>query len=320
MVNAQAAAWQEWYKGKMCNSDSCPTDATLRTYGYSMNWLQTRMEGFDVEKELVPESEAILEYMDENKVTTNRRIQSFTAMKVFHRCMGQSAKSKKYCTPLVTCKRQQDAEYNKQRRTAHQSKNWVEFKVLKKFAAGLRKKVFALNKNEIWDKEAFADAQLACILQYHLTFPIRLDLCTVQWGVEPSEDYNYVDMKSQSIVYHKHKLSRWRKEPFTHQLSRPMWRLLRLLIKQQKLRDHTSGMVLLNRYGRKMTKNGYSSWFKREMKKCPGCECKEVGCLILRHSVITHKRGGCMTIEKRGKFADQCMHSVGCNEQYRVHA
>ena len=319
MVNAQAAAWQKWFKGKMCNSDTCPSDATLKTYGYSMNWLQSRLEGFDVEKEIVPEPDAILSYMDDNKVKVNRRLASYTAMKVFHRCQGQSAKSKCYCTPLILCKRQQDAEYHKQRRTEHQSKNWVEFKVIKKFAAELRKKIFALDKNVLWDKETLAEAQLSFILQYHMTFPIRRDLCTVQWGVEPSEDYNYVDLKSQTVEYHKHKLSRWKKEPFKHQLSRPMWRLLKLLIKQQKLRDHTSGMILLNRYGRKMTKNGYSTWFKREMKKCPGCECKEVGCLILRHSVITHKRGGCMTNSQRDSFANCCMHSASCNDNYRVH-
>ena len=98
-----------------------------------------------------------------------------------------------------------------------------------------------------------------------------------------------------------------------------MWRLLRLLIKQQKLRGHTSGTLLLNKYGRKMSKNSFSAWFRTEMKKCPGCECKEVGCMIIRHSVITHKRGGCMTLEKRERFADQCMHSCKSNEQYRVH-
>ena len=139
MVNAQAVAWQKWFKGKMCNSDTCPSDATLKTYGYSMNWLQSRMEGFDVDKEMAPEPDTILSYMDDNKVKTNRRLASYTAMKVFHRCKGQSVQSKCYCTPLIICKRQQDAEYHKQRRTAHQSKNWVEFKVIKKFAAELRK-------------------------------------------------------------------------------------------------------------------------------------------------------------------------------------
>ena len=319
MVKEGVVEWQEWFKSKMCDSDACPTDATLRTYGYSMMWLQERMEGFDREKEIVPEADKVLAYMDENKVSVNRKLASYTAMKVFHRCKKDDDRSKCYCTPLVLCKRQQDAEYHKQRRTEHQSKNWVEFKVIKKFAAELRKKIFALEKNELWDKNALAEAQLAFILQYTMTFPIRRDLCTVQWGVEPSEDYNYIDTKTHTIVYNKHKLQRWRKEPFKHQLSRPMWRLLQLLIKQQKLRDHTSGTILVNRYGRKMTKNGYSSWFKREMKKCPGCECKEVGCLILRHSVITHKRGGCMTNAQRDKFAAQCMHSASCNDTYRVH-
>ena len=63
MVNAKALAWKNWFKSKMCNSDTCPTDSTMRTYGYNMNWLESRLEGFDLEKELTPDPETVLEYM-----------------------------------------------------------------------------------------------------------------------------------------------------------------------------------------------------------------------------------------------------------------
>ena len=98
-----------------------------------------------------------------------------------------------------------------------------------------------------------------------------------------------------------------------------MWRLFGLLRKQQKMRDIDSGTILLNRYWKPMTKNGYSSWLKREMKSCKGCEDKNVGCLIIRHAVITHMRRKCMTTHQREAFANQCMHSAGLNEKYRVH-
>lgn len=320
MVNPTVAAYQKWFHGKLCDKENCPADSTLKTYAYSMGWLHTRIDGFSVDglTSEVPETDTVLKYMQDNDVKNTRRLASYTALKVHHNCKGEEDCSKKYCTPLIMCKRKQDSDYAKQERSPHQSKNWVEFKVLKKFAACLREKVTKFNKNELWTKDQYATATLAFILNYHLTYPIRRCLCTVKWGVEPSESYNYLDAKKQEIVFNQHKTARW-KGAITHKLSRPMWRLFSLLRKQQKMRDMHSGMVLINRYWRPMTKNGYSSWLKREMKGCKGCEDKQVGCLILRHAVITHKRRKCMTTHQRENFATQCMHSSGTNDTYRVH-
>ena len=85
------------------------------------------------------------------------------------------------------------------------------------------------------------------------------------------------------------------------------------------MREIQSGTVLLNRYWRPMTKNGYSTWLVREMKKCPDCADKCIGVLILRHSVITHKTRHIPTLEERERFAHSCMHSVHMNDLYRVH-
>ncbi len=219
-----AEAYSKWFGDKLCNDDGCPTAATLKTYGYSMAWLAQRIEGFDVEKEMVPPPKKILEYMSDNKVKTGRRVASYTALKVFHRAKKSEEDvccSKAYGTPLVICRREQEADYAKQERTPSQSKNWVEFKVLKKYAAELRDKAYKLNKNELWTKDEFTTAQMAFILQYHLVYPIRRCLCTVQWGVEPSEKINYVDDAKRAIVYNVHKTMRW-KGPFTHALSRPI--------------------------------------------------------------------------------------------------
>lgn len=318
MVNPTVATYQKWFKDKLCDKEDCPTDPTLKTYSYSMAWLAKRLEGFDAETAMVPEPEKILDYMEQNKVKNGRRVASYTALKVFHNCKGDQKCSKAYGLPLVMCSRQQQAEYAKQERTPSQVKNWVEHSVLKKHAAEIRTSAFALDKNELWTKDQFTTAQMAFILQYHLTYPIRRDLCTVQWGVEASEKINYVDDSSKSITYNKHKNARW-KGPITHALSRPMWRLLKLLRKQHKMREIESGGILLNRYWRPMKKNAYSAWFMREMKKCKGCEEKDVGCLIMRHSVITHLLRNNHTIRQRDKISHNCMHSTKCNENYRVH-
>ena len=57
---------------------------------------------------------------------------------------------------------------------------------------------------------------------------------------------------------------------------------------------------------------------KREMKKCPGCEGKSVGCLLIRHCVISHKTRNNPTIKQQREFADACMHSCAQNQRYRV--
>ena len=94
---------------------------------------------------------------------------------------------------------------------------------------------------------------------------------------------------------------------------------LSIIRRQQKLRHLPTGHVLLNRYWRLMSPNGYSTYFKREMKKMPGCERKTVGCMAIRHSVITHFRRGEMKITAEKAFADRCMHkSTERNKQYRI--
>ena len=315
MKSELATKYMAWFKEKLCDSEKCPSDSTLKTYAYSMAWMAKRIDGFT--KDNVPDCETIMKYMDGNKVKTTRRLASYTALKVWHNCKGEKDCSSKFCTPLILAKREQDSHYAKQERSEHQDKNWVDFKVLKKYAACIREKTFHLDKNKLWTKDEYAMATLAFILQYHLIYPIRRCLCTVQWGTK-EDDGNYLDTKTQTIVYNKHKTAKW-KGQVTHKLSRQLWRLFSLLRKQQKMRDIQSGPILLNRYWRKMSKNGYSSWLKREMKKCYGCADKEVGCLIIRHAVITHKRRHCMTNAQREKFANQCMHSAATNDTYRVH-
>ena len=310
------ARYMKLLKEKLCDSDKCPTDNTLRTYAYSLSWMADRIDGFNGSK--VPDCDTIMKYMNGNKVSHSRRLASYTALKVWHNCNDEKDCSRKYCTPLILAKREQLSHYAKQERTDHQSKNWVDFKVLKKYAACIRDKTFHLDKNRLWTKDEYAMATLAFILQYHLVYPIRRCLCTVQWGVEPSDEINYLDPNKKAVVFNNHKTQKYQGQ-IVHSLSRQLWRLFGLIRKQQKMRDISSGHILLNRYWRKMSKNGFSSWLKREMKKCYGCADKEVGCMIIRHSVITHKRRHDLTNAQREKFAMQCMHTAKTNDDYRVH-
>ena len=304
--------------------------STTNTYGYSLNWMASRMDGFEYDgttydgvvaggRITVPKPETIIDWMDTNKASKSRRMLSFTALKVWHNCFGEDAESAVYGPPLVSCRRCISADYDKQQRSPEQSANWVDHGCLKKYGAELRKRVFALNKNVRWSKNEVTDAQLAFFITYHLTFPIRRDLHTVEFGIEPAEDEkrNYVDMKTRKVVYNHHKTLRWH-GIINHQMNRPMWRLFSLLRKQHKLRKSEVKFVLVNRHWKKFSPSGFSNFLTREFKKMPGCEHKSVGCTGIRHSVITHANRNQRTIAQNREYARKCMHSTKLNAQYRL--
>ena len=294
---------------------------TLSTYGYSLNWMATRIDGFEYDGThiTVPKPETVIDYMDSNKVSQSRRTSSYTALKVWHNCRGETTESTAYGPSLICSKRCIDAEYNKQQRNPKQEKNWVEYACLKKYGATMRAKVFALDKNKMWSKNEVSDAQIAFFVTYHLSFPIRRDLATLQWGIKVQEDEkrNYVDLKTRDAIYNQHKTVKWYGQ-IKHQLNRPMWRLVSLLIKQQKKRKLGTNFIMVNRHWRKFTGSGFSNFLSRELKKMPGCEHKSVGCTSLRHSVITHHNRNDKTIAQKTEWARRCMHSTKLNDQYRL--
>ena len=311
------AYWLKFLNEKYATQATKPTDGTIRTYAYNLAWLAARMDGFSMKGTgTVPTPEDVVTYMDTNDVANARRGQSYTAMKVYHNCCGERNCSHRYCAPLLASKRATQANYAKQKKSPHESKNWVEHKDLKKFSADMRKQTFKFDKHSLWDKNQYAIATLAFILEVHKTFPLRRELASVNWGVAGSDDINWLDEAKQEIVYNKHK-SAPSMGTVRHKLSRTMWRLWRLLKKQQTKRKATEGRMLLNTRWKPMTPNGYSTWLKREMKRCKACEKKTVGCMMIRHSVISHYRRNDMSMEKKDAFARRCLHSSAVNDIYR---
>ena len=165
-------------------------------------------------------------------------------------------------------------------------------------------------------------AQLAFILQFHLRHPIRRDLATVKWSSRKDKQWgekdNYIDNETHEIVLNCHKTCR-HKGQHRIRLNRLLWRIWGMLqIQQQKRGWKYHGHMLLNTHYKPMTSNGYTVWLKREMKRCPGCEKKAIGCMIIRHCCITHKRRNEMTNEEKEKFSKKCMHSAKQNDNYRI--
>ena len=101
-----------------------------------------------------------------------------------------------------------------------------------------------------------------------MKYPVRRDLATVKWGKpEYGPNENYLDPFNKTIVLNKHKTSRWYGSS-SLQLTRVMWKIWSMLKIQQNKRKIKSGHILLNKYYRPMTPNGFSSWMTREMKRC----------------------------------------------------
>lgn len=308
------------------DADKPRSPLTLRTYSYNLKWIAERMNWGDTPDDLfanIPAPEDVINWHETNKQPLRRKCFSYCAMKVLHNMRGEQQLSNKYGPTLTHCSHCLANENEQQKRDPKQGKNWVEHSCLKKYAKTLRDAVYKLSKDVLWTKDQYADLEMAFILTYSLKFPPRRELHNLTWSSAISDDekraeFNYLDEKKRRVVIHLSKNRRWRTEPYTHILTREMWRLVRLIRKQQKIRRFPHGRVLLNRYWKDMTPNGYSTWFAREMKKCPGCADKRIGCNILRHSKITHVRRNEMTIRQANQFAEDCSHTRQLNEIYRV--
>ena len=298
-----------------CESDRCAK--TIQTYGYSLAWLARRIDGFS--KDSLPEPADVIDYLNEHKIKPRRKQCSYCAMKVLHNARGQPDKSHEYSQALIDVKRTIDKEYFAQERNEKQQKNWVEFTDLKREAAELRKFALSLDKFKLWTKAEYAKAQLAFILAFHLKYPIRRELASVQYGSDIDTSKGNVLMeKARKIVFREHKVKKHH-PVFEMILDRNQWRLLQLLRRQHRHRGITSGTILLNTYWRPMTGNAFTMWMKREMGKLESCKGKAVSCLCIRHSVITHQRRNDSSLKNRKAFADRCMHSMNQNDMYRIH-
>ena len=292
-----------------------PGASTIRQYGYSLRWINERMDGFVV-GEKVPCAENVLEYMENSKVDNGRRKNVYCALKMWHLAKGEPSCCEKYSTHLKRCCDALACQQEKQVLTKSQKKNWIEHKELKKFAAKMRDEVLAFPKKQIWGKPEYTKATLAFVILFHMKHPVRRDLFTVKYGL--GEHENYLDEDAKEIVLTKYKTSDSHGEQ-RFKLSRPMWTIAQRLIAQQKMRDISSDYLILNTYFKPMKSNGFSQWFSREMaKRCEAAKGKRVGCTMMRRIVITHMNRNQKTWSERKEQAGKCMHSVKTHESYRV--
>ena len=87
--------------------------------------------------------------------------------------------------------------------------------------------------------------------------------------------------------------------------------LIKVIRKFHKLYDKK--YLLINLKGEPLTRNTFSIYFRRMMKKYTD---KSIGSSLLRHIVITEKMPHLKTVFYRRKFAEKMLHSMSTQRLY----
>lgn len=319
--NKHLVWYNELCSKKECHCNKAPLDRTIKNHAYAMAWLAERIDGFDEDELKVPEPEAIMSYLDGAKVTNGRKSNSYAAMKVWHRCHDEQDNRSKYNSHLMECNRCQYNERIEQARNEKESKNWVDYKDFAKIRKIVCSRVCecAKQKKRLWSKQEFTDLNMAFILEYHNKYPLRNELHSVKYSMDPKKEWgneNFLDQENQEIVWRdfktKHSLGEQR-----HKLSRKMWRLWRYIQKQHVALNLTDDHIILGKHWHGLSSCGFASYFNCGMQEFECCKGKRVTPMIHRKSHITHYLRRQIPIQKHNKYANNCLHSMAQNQQYR---
>ena len=304
---------------------------TKRNYIYALAELARHMgDRFRCEdgKICVPEFDDVVSYVSEWSAPPQQKARVYLGMKYWHKMHGEDNLDKQYTPVFTEEKMKQSKERAKQLSSDKEKTNWLDFKCVSRWAQNLRGRVFSWSdyRQEKLNKHQMRTLSLAFLFTYHLKYPVRNDLCTVQYGVEPSDEINYLDMNTHEIVFNHYKGSN-KKKPVRQKLDRVMWRLFVRIRKQQSLRDKTKladtkGYLIVNSHMNPIKKSCMSSWLNQACKQngvtCEDCKGRRIGTSLLRKIVITNHHKGSPSLIKTKYFAETCcMHSTDQSQLYR---
>lgn len=306
-------------------------DGTKRNYLYALAELAKHMgsEHFQTDPVKVPEFEDVVQFVSNWGAPPQQKARVYLGMKFWHKAHGEDDKDKQYTPVFTDEKMKQSKKRAKQLSSAKEKGNWLDHGCLAKWAKRLRAEVFSWKdyRSELLTRDQVRTLGLAFLFTYHLKYPVRNDLCTVQYGVPPEPTINYIDMDKHEIVFNVYKGSAAKKKPVHQPLDRTMWRLFVRIRKQQSMRDKTKladtkGYLLMTSRMKPVQKHCMSSWLNQACKQnkitCEDCKGKRIGTSLLRKIVITNYHKGTPTLNKTKHFAETCcMHSVDQSQLYR---
>jgi hypothetical protein len=217
----------EFWK-KLCKCCPMCKENTCKQYAYSLAFLKKHLG------EKWKDVPTVLQFLknppEDVKVTTSRKLQCTCALKVWHRRVEKDEEaSNRLEEPL----RQANVDQAMHRASKHRkpTKDWVHMPDARKEIRELRKTVLGWDRNMVWGKTRFHQAQLCFFMSYMLcgSGPCRRDLCNVTYGPGPQR----VDSQSHEIVFESMNKDRkgLERKPLRVKLCRETWALFSRLRK-----------------------------------------------------------------------------------------
>lgn len=303
---------------RLCKNCPMCKENTCKQYAYSLGFLKKHLgdkfEDIPTVLEFLKTGE--FEENDPVKITTSRRLQCTCALKVWHRrVLKKEENSNRLEEPLRLANVEQAKHLA--RKNQKPSKDWVHMPDARKDIRDLRKSVLGWDRNMLWGKTRFHQAQLAFFMNYMLCGggPCRRDLCNVTYGEGPQR----IDHKSHEIVFDSMNKDRKGKdrEVLKVKLCRDSWALFSRLRKQHRLRGLAGERLLYNKHFQPLTSTSLNAYLSKLCSDTLPCfQKKKCTCTLLRRMFVSWKRRGDLSSAEKEDIANNMNHSPTMQNGY----
>ena len=305
---------------KLCKNSPMCKDSTCKQYAYSLAFLKKHLG------DKFSDPPTVLNFLktgelpdpekDPVKITTSRRLQCTCALKVWClRVLKDEERSNRLEEPL----RQANVDQAKHRVTKNRKpgKDWVHMPDAKKDIRELRKSVLGWDRNVVWGKTRFHQAQLAFFMTYMCcgTGPCRRDLCNVTYG----EGAQRIDTQTHEIIFESMNKDRkdLDREPLKVKLCRDSWALFSRLRKQHRLRGLDGQRLLYNKHFQALKGTSLNAYLAKSCSETLPCfRDKHCTCTLLRRMFVSWKRRGDLTKVEKSDLANNMNHSPEMQNGY----
>ncbi len=199
-----------------------------------------------------------------------------------------------------------------------QKKNWIEIQEYEALVSRLEQNVKDIFKQDNIGAKSRDKIQEYIILKFYQLYHLRNDLAEliiiknkdyIKLPKDEEKENNYliIDGRARKVILNNYKTKKqYKKVQIT--LDKELARVIRKYLKL-----NNTGYLLINQSEVPLTRNTFSIYFRRMMKKYTD---KNVGSSLLRHIFISEKTKGMKTVAERRELADKMLHSVSTQSLY----
>ena len=203
-------------------------------------------------------------------------------------------------------------------KTEKQKTNWITLQEYGDLVLKIEQEVVNIFEKEKINKKDRNIVQEYIILRFYQLYPLRNDLAELivikkksylklSKDEEKKNNYLIINSGSRRLILNNYKTKKHYKQ-INIILDTTLIKVIR---KFHKLYDKK--YLLINLKGEPLTRNTFSIYFRRMMKKYTD---KSIGSSLLRHIVITEKMPHLKTVFYRRKFAEKMLHSMSTQRLY----